>query len=267
MRTGDFSYKVPLDPGIYELRLYFADPSYSPGDSMDGGEGTRVFSVAVNGAWVLRDFDIIADSGPNTADMRVFKDVRPEDDGYLHIDFQKSVGAPLLNAIEVTPGIPHRLMPIRIVTQEEPYTDGSGVVWEPDDYFLAGRVRSRNGAVTGAVDSNLYRRERYGSFSYAIPVAQGRYQVTLYFAETYWGPANPGGGGIGSRVFDVYCNGIALLRNLDIFKEVGGRNALTRTFYGLEPNAQGKLLLSFVPVRNYASLSAIEVTDDSNPSK
>jgi hypothetical protein len=34
---------------------------------------------------------------------------------------------------------------------------------------------------------------------------------------------------------------------------------VVRRFSGLEPNAQGKLLLSFVPVEGYASLTGIEV--------
>ena len=155
MRTGEFPYKIPLAPGSYELRLYFADPSYIPGSSMEGGEGTRVFSVALNGSWVLRDFDIIADAGPSTADVRVYKDVKPADDGYLHLDFRKTIGAPLFNAIEITPGIPHHLLPIRLVTQDRPYTDETGAVWQPDDYFLAGRVISRSGKVIGAADPNI----------------------------------------------------------------------------------------------------------------
>jgi hypothetical protein len=37
-----------------------------------------------------------------------------------------------------------------------------------------------------------------------------------------------------------------------------------RTFHGVTPNAQGKIVLSFVPVVNYASVNAIEVEDESN---
>jgi len=33
-----------------------------------------------------------------------------------------------------------------------------------------------------------------------------------------------------------------------------------RTFENLEPNAQGKIVLEFVPVANYAEVNAIEVT-------
>jgi len=35
-----------------------------------------------------------------------------------------------------------------------------------------------------------------------------------------------------------------------------------KAFQHVQPNAQGKLLLSFVPVKNYANISAIEVLDE-----
>jgi hypothetical protein len=71
-------------------------------------------------------------------------------------------------------------------------------------------------------------------------------------------------GGPGSRVFDVYCNGVALLRSFDIFKEAGGEGRpLDRTFSGIRPNAQGKIVLTFVPVASMPSLNAIEVVEDS----
>jgi hypothetical protein len=94
--------------------------------------------------------------------------------------------------------------------------------------------------------------------------APGTYAVTLRFAETYFGELNAGFGGKGSRVFDVYCNGVTLLHNFDIFKEADGANrALDKTFHGLEPDPHGLLRLSFVPSRNYAMLNAIEVIDES----
>lgn len=262
LRSGEFSYKIPLEPGVYELRLYFADASYSPGAEMEGGENVRVFNVWMNGELLLRDFDIIEDAGPDTADVKVFKDVSPAKDGYLHLGFSKTSDKPLLNAIQIVPGIPRRLRPIRIVTRDNTYTDRTGITWYPDNYFLSGRTIGHLGTVIGAEDPEVYARERYGRFSYAIPVAGGRYSVTLHLAETFWGPNDQGAGGIGSRVFHVYCNGTTLLRNLDMFKESGSHRQLTKTFHNLEPSPQGTLLLSFVPVRNYANISAIEVTDE-----
>jgi hypothetical protein len=57
---------------------------------------------------------------------------------------------------------------------------------------------------------------------------------------------------------------VALRRGFDIFKEARGSDrAVTFTTHGLEPDAQGKLSISLVPLRNYASLNAIEVLDES----
>ncbi len=261
-RSGEFSYRIPLKPGAYELRLYFVDTNYHPGIEMEGGEGTRYFAVRMNGRLVLDQFDILAEAGPDTADVKVFKDVSPASDGYLHLVFSREVGEPQLNAIEITPGIPHRLRPIRIVAQDRKFTDRAGLEWQPDDYFLRGRISSRYGVIAGSADPQVYERERYGRFSYAIPVAQGRYDVMLHFAESFWGPDQPGGGGAGDRVFDVYCNGTTLLKDFDMFKEAGANRQIAKTFRGLPASAQGTLLLSFVPTKNYASVSAIEVIDE-----
>jgi hypothetical protein len=57
----------------------------------------------------------------------------------------------------------------------------------------------------------------------------------------------------------VFCNGKAILQNVDLIKEVGENRPLIRKVSGLEPNAQGKLLLEFVPLRNYATVTAIEI--------
>jgi hypothetical protein len=86
--------------------------------------------------------------------------------------------------------------------------------------------------------------------------------VKLHFADTYFGPHAPGGGGIGSRLFNVFCNGTTLLNNFDMLSEAVTAQQIVKTFHGVQPNPQGKILLSFVPVRNYANISAIEVLDE-----
>ena len=69
---------------------------------------------------------------------------------------------------------------------------------------------------------------------------------------------------MGSRVFDVFCNGVALMRNFDIFKEADGEGKpLERNFAGIRPNAQGKIVLSFVPITGMACVNGIQVLEDS----
>lgn len=262
-RSGDFSYRIPLPQGNYELQLGFVEPAFGPATPAGGGEYSRTFDVKANGRTLLDDFDIYADAnGSNIADTRVFKDISPASDGFLHLEFHSRRGPALVNTIEVVPALPHHLNPIRIVAQENFVTLADGVVWSPDVYVSGGVLTSHLTPVA-ADAADLYTRERYGHFDYAIPVDAGTYSLALHFAEEYFGPTNQGGGGAGSRLFDVFCNGAVLLRNFDIFKEAGMNRALVKTFRGLTANAQGKLVVSFVPVHNYASLYAIEVIDES----
>jgi hypothetical protein len=256
-RVGIFSYDIPLRPGVYELHLYFM--------TNDPHEDIRTFHVDLNGKIVLSGFDIDVDAfGRDIADERVFHDVSPAEDGLLHIGFYNERSLAALNAIEILPGIPHRQLPIRLITRGSAYIDHLGQFWHPDDYFMEGLTLDAPRAITGTLDPDLYSTERYGHFSYTIPVdPQDRYTVVLHFAEHYFGPQQAGSGGIGSRVFHVLCNGETLLDNFDIFKEAGSLHALTKTFNHIKPSPQGKLNLMFEPVVNNATVSSIEVLDES----
>jgi hypothetical protein len=264
-RIGSMSYSIPLKPGTYELKLHFVEPIYGPGLETGGGENSRAFDILLNGKLLIDSFDIVSDAGgPLIADIRVFKDVQPGPDGILRLGFHAQREQPIISAIEVEPAPPHKLNPIRIVTQPNSVVDSRGQVWEADNYYAGGQISNHWKAVTGTPDADLFANERYGHFSYAIPVAvPGVYAATMYFAETYWGKENEGGGGPGQRIFDIYCNGSAIFRNLDILKEAEPNHALVKRFRGLRPTAQGKLSFEFVPVVNYASVFAIEVVDES----
>ena len=120
----------------------------------------------------------------------------------------------------------------------------------------------------GTDDPEFYESERWGHFSYAIPVAPGKYTITLHFiehnpAESRSRVAAPGlETESADRVFNVFCNGKTILANLNILDEVGENRPLVRRMKGLEPNAQGKLMLEFVPVSGYATVTAIEVVPE-----
>jgi hypothetical protein len=263
-REGAFQYDIPLSPGTYELRLHFAETLYGENNVAGGGEASRVFNVYINGLEVLHEFDVISEAGPSTADVRAFKDIHPASDGKLHLRFEPYTNPPFLCAIEITPGTPGRMRPIRMIALDRAYTDSQGHVWEPDRYARGGQLVVRTKPVEDASDPELFRGERFGNLRYVIPVPEGRYGVTLYFAEAWFGPGTPAGGGAGSRVFDVFCNGAALRHNFDVFKEAhGAGRATTFTTHSLEPDSQGKLNIALQPTRNYACTNAIEVWDES----
>src|SRR5579884_756345 len=243
-REGSFTYDIPLKPGIYELRLHFAETLYGDGNSAGGGEATRIFNIVLNGKPALNDFDVIGEAGSNAADIKVFKNISPASDGKLHIGFGYVDSVPFLNAIEITPGIPDRMRPIRMIARDRAYNDRDGRYWEPDRYARGGQLVVRPDVVMASGDPELHRGERFGNLTYIIPVARGRYAATLWFAETWFGPNKAGGGGAGSRLFHILCNGVALARNFDIYAAAGGADReCIRTFHGLEPNPQGKIVL------------------------
>jgi Malectin domain len=257
-RNGDFTYDIPLRPGAYELHLYFVAAEQD-------SSNLSTFTVYVNGNNVLSNFDVRSDAlGANIADERVFRDVGPDGNGFLHLAFSSERAPATLNAIEILPGTPHQQLPIRLLTQPISFTDHSGHFWHPDDDFLDGYTSRKGAQITGTSDPDLFTEERYGHFTYAIPVdPRDRYTLILHFAEFYFGPSASGIGGDGSRVFRVLCNGNTLLDNFDIYKEAGSLHALTKTFYHLKPTAQGKLNIAFEPIANNATVSGIEVLDES----
>jgi len=272
LRQGEFRYDIPLQSGSYELHLHFAETGLADFISAESsGEGQRLFSVSANGKPILQAFDVVADAdGANTSDERVFKDISPAADGLLHLNFTPIRGTAILSGIELLPASPGKVRPIRIrAGWTAAWQDSSGQQWQADSYFLGGNalVRTTNPAreSNSSPDMALYASERWGHFSYALPVAEGRYKVTLRFCEGHYGRGNTGVGGLGSRVFDVYCNGVALMRSFDIIKQAGGEGRLVnRTFSGLRPNAQGKIVLSFVPITGMACVNGIEVVEESN---
>jgi len=264
-RQGSFSYHIPLKKGVYEMRLYFAEMVYGEDNVGGGGEATRVFKVLANNKELIRYFDVINDaSGSNTADIKVFRDIQPGDDGMLHLQFAASVNNnPFVNGIEIVPSQPGAIRPIRILARDSALTDEKNRLWSADRYFHGGMLVQRHDPVAGAEDEELYQNERFGNFSYIIPVAPGgRYDATLKFCENWIGPDRPRAGGAETRVFDVLFNGRLLLANFDVFKQVGSLHALDKTFKGLEPNAQGKLVFTFTPSHDYAMVNAIEVLDE-----
>ena len=261
-----FLYNIPLSPGVYELRLYFADPiRMSDNNQHEDGQNRRHFSVDINGKTMLDSFDAISDGGAAPVDVRVFKDIQPASDGKLHLNFHSDWGErAFVSAIELSPGIPGKLKPIRIAARPSDFLDETGLRWSGDRYFVGGRTWSYH-PQNGPKASAIYLVERHGNFSYAIPVAPGSYTVRLHFMDTYFSPLISAATctGTGCRLFDVTCNGVSLLQDFDIVQAANGAfQPVVREFHGLRPNGQGKLLISFSSKINYAEIRAIEVIDE-----
>ena len=115
---------------------------------------------------------------------------------------------------------------VRINSGGGNYTAKSGSLFTADTNFTGGLVYSVGNTISGTADPALYQNERYGTFSYAIPVVNGRYDVRLHFIELYYGRAAPGCEG--KRIFSIDLLDTPAspdISNLDICSEVGSSTA------------------------------------------
>jgi beta-galactosidase len=131
------------------------------------------------------------------------------------------------------------------------------------DYFFVGGTggQTEEGDAEGGLPTDLYGTDdpqlfkyfRRGDFSYELPLADGRYEVTLGFVEPNR-EAEPG-----DRIFTVTANGQTLLEQFDIRSEAGApRTAITRSF-GIDVSG-GRLMLDFNADRSEALVSNIAVS-------
>ncbi|WP_299397240.1 putative Ig domain-containing protein [uncultured Gelidibacter sp.] len=126
-----------------------------------------------------------------------------------------------------------------------------------DENFIGGTLYSNETPIAGTTDDALYKTERYGNFTYTVPVpAAGAYDIRLHFAELYFGVET--GGGPGSRVFNVKIEGITVLDNFDILSETNPATALVKEFNNVSVT-DGFVNIQFEGITNSAKLSALEI--------
>ena len=119
--------------------------------------------------------------------------------------------------------------------------------------------RSTFDPISGTKDWKLFQSFRYGidKLRYEFPAPDGEYLVELYFTEPWYGT----GGGLdckGWRLFDVAINDNVVLKDLDIWSEVGHDSALKKTFVVKSKN--GKIVISFPNVKaSQAIISSIAI--------
>lgn len=130
------------------------------------------------------------------------------------------------------------------------YTAPNGTVYQADTAFSGGSTYSTTAAIAATDEDPLYQSERYGNFSYAIPLASGSYMVEFRFAEIYHSAVN-------KRIFDVRAEGKEVISNLDLFAKVGRNTAYNVTVP--VSVTDGTLNLSFHTDVDNAKVSAIRV--------
>jgi hypothetical protein len=239
----------PVKRGFYELHFHFAEPS-------DLEAAQRPAQISINAGPAI-GVDVVDEAGGDQiATVKVITGVVPENDGAIHLDFTSEVSP--LNAIEILPAPSATLLPVRIVAASGSWVDEDKHIWLSDRYFSGGR-RGLRPDPDASANLGLYSSDRIGRFHYTIPVTPlAHYRIRLYFREPWFGRASGANGGRGSRVFDVDCNGVVLLKNFDIFAEAGSA-PVVKTFDHVQATSRGTIELYFMPVTNYPLVNAIEV--------
>ena len=212
---ASFSYNFPTGNGAFDVVLHFAETYY--GNSAPGGIGSRKFHVNLEGVRKLTDYDIFARAG---GALRVAQETFRVNvaDGTLNIAFLKGTADnPAIKAIEVLPAG----SALTINSGGSAFTAASGKRFSADVYYASGTTSSlASGEIANTSDDALYRNVRVGVFSYGLPSGNGTFDVTLHFAETYWGTRATGG--VGSRKFNVYVENVKRLSDYDVFAKAGG---------------------------------------------
>jgi hypothetical protein len=214
-----------------EISLYKTDPNLADtdGDGLSDGEEVKLYKTDPTKAGTD------GDGVPNAVE------VNPES-----------------NPPDPTP-MPTPSRPIFAVNAGGPqYTATNGNVYLADTGFIGGATYTTTATTAGTADSKLYQSERHGNFSYAIPVNNGDYLVTLRFAEISLSS-------IGERVFDVEIEGALVIDNLDLIARVGKNTA-----YDVVVSVHvtdGVLNVAFRSAVGSAKVSAIEVSQAVNSPK
>ncbi|WP_158069982.1 CBM96 family carbohydrate-binding protein [Cnuella takakiae] len=96
-----FRYEIPVPNGTYHVRLHFAEIYWGlPGSGLNGGPGSRVMTIAVEGKNSLVNLDVAAEVGSAAALVKQVSGVSVVD-GKLSINFNATANRPMVCGIEV----------------------------------------------------------------------------------------------------------------------------------------------------------------------
>jgi fibronectin type 3 domain-containing protein len=178
-------------------------------------------------------------------------------------------GTPLAGPVSwsFTTAAPGAAAPVRVNTGGAAFTSGDGRSFLADKYFTGGSTYASTSAIGGTPDPALYQNERWGTFSYAIPVVNGTYDVKLHFVELYYGTA-VAGSCVGKRVFSIDLGDTpgTDVPNLDVCAAAGGPNtALVKTISGVTVSDGFLNIQSIYGAADDPEIAAIEVVPSGPP--
>jgi hypothetical protein len=253
----DFTYSIPVKPGLYALRLKFTESNHP-------WCFQRPIHLDINGKRMMHNADICqAARGPFKAYEKVFRYLVPDGEGKLTLHFTsgfsplKESDRAMVQAIELLPEVKPA---VRIdCGSDREFIDWNGAVWSADTRFEGGAAMRSDAAVSQAsptlYDQELYRTARTGrKLAYSVAVPPGLYTVHLKFAELWI--TKPG-----DRPMNVEINGRTIRRNWDPATAAGQINmAADIRAENVAPDQNGRIsIVVSATGANDAILQGIEV--------
>lgn len=247
-RNGDFSYEIPVPrPGQYTLELHFAEIYWDR-------SGARLFDLIVENDLFRTNIDLVKDIGLKKATVVRIENLEVKD-GNLSLELITQKDRAKISGIAL-------FRQAQIETPEDIRINAGGEAlyyrdeeWLYDRYYQGGKTHFDDSKSIGATSrEDLYRSERYGTFSYHIPVPKaGQYRLELHFAEIFWEKE-------GDRVFDVLVeDGQSELESLDLIQLIGEPDKAYIQHVGGIEVLDGALDLEFIPSVNEAKLSGLRL--------
>jgi hypothetical protein len=130
-----------------------------------------------------------------------------------------------------------------------------GVNYVADRFASGGSLHSVTDSIDGTTDDGLYQTERYGNFTYQIPVSNASYDVSLHFAEIFWSAS-------GQRSFNVTLEGQQMLSNVDLFDLAGQFVAYNSNIENILVT-DGSLTVEVETIIDAGTLAGISIYSDS----
>jgi hypothetical protein len=127
----------------------------------------------------------------------------------------------------------------------------NGVVYQPDRFASGGTTQVVTDAIAGVSEDTLYQSERYGTFSYEIPVSNATYNVVLHFAELYHNAA-------GARTFNLSVEGQRALSDFDLFSVAGHDSAYSQRVDNIAVT-DGKLTINLTSIVDNGTISGFAI--------
>lgn len=135
---------------------------------------------------------------------------------------------------------------------QEGWKTASSIITAIPEGPVGGKKLALNGVLfAGADEPEVYQTIRYDFKNYNLKIPNGSYTVTLKYCEPIYRKA-------GQRVFDVELQGQTVLRDFDIYKQVGDDHVLDCVFTNIMVTNEN-LEITFDPQLEFPAIAGIVV--------